>query len=162
MLAAAQIPEWVIIDLSRTDPESVPPCEHGLCFGSVCARLVTEYVVVDKLYTFPALSSLEPRQENKATRARAWALIQEVKRELDGEVPKDEGNGGDGFCVILKVDDKRICVYDGKKPDDIEVDAFLDKESVRLLFKIKEAFKADEVKLADCDKGRDEDAVETD
>jgi len=141
---AAGISNFRIFNLKIDDPtKRSDPADIGIAFGEKCGRLVKS--CVEKLIVLPPIDKLKPTEKNRDSRKKAWEQLKQFIDELRGQ---DIILPTSWKYAILPVGDKRICVYEGQKPP-IEADIYISKDESALLLKLKEAFKADAVVIAE-------------
>jgi len=86
--------------------------------------------------------------ENLRYRHDAWNELQKIKKLLEGELV-DNRNDGWQYATVYLPGQKKIVIYEGDKPQDVEGDIFITKADSKLLLDVKEAFKAEAVVIGE-------------
>lgn len=145
MLEAAGIQDWELKDLAVHDVEDVVTDNVSLAIGTVTSRLVKDSV--KSLYVLPILSSLEDRPGNEIARKKAWEILKELKKILEGEIVQQKEYKW--TYAILKQGDRRICVYTGPTRPDITADSYISNSDVSKLLELQIALGSDKIVLLD-------------
>lgn len=140
MMKAIEVDNWEIRDINTHDISTFPPCKVGIAFGNTCGRLVQPVVKSDHFFTLPALKQLQPTKENTTHRKKAWKILEEIKDALQNKTVSN-----DWGYAILRVEDKRLCIYSKNKPDEENIDIYLNENDCNMVLDIYKAFKASKI-----------------
>ena len=144
MMKAAEVNGWEIKDINTHEPSTFPPCKISIAFGPACGRIVRQSIQADHYFILPPLKQLYPIEQNVSYRKKAWKSLKEVRDLLQGKIDIVKDDWG---YAILRVKDKRLCIYGKNKPVDKgnDIDVYLNEGDCKLLLDIYKAFKANSI-----------------
>lgn len=141
MMEAAKIDNYRTIDILVQDINDVDTASTGIAMGKVCGRMVKDYYKT--LYILPGPKQLRPYEANRKTRKEAWETLQTITQELQGEQKVESCSWR--YATVCLPGQKKIIVYEDKKPNNVDGDVFISRKDSDTLLKLKEAFKAEAV-----------------
>jgi hypothetical protein len=146
---AAGIEQYEIVDAATTEIKE--PKNIIVAFGKICFRKSKEFA--NKAIELPPASKLSKKPENKKDREEAWAKLKSIasfekeKKVRTDTSLEDYGQKGWEYAVVKLPSSKKLCVYTGDYPPQIQSDIFITKKEMLLLGDLKDMFGCETVEI---------------